>query len=165
MQASTISRLMAPERRDSTSGHTLERPLSRKRVWLLGLVAGLLALLYGANFGAIRVVTGADGLAVFRAYPAFFVLVFLIYLLGVRLTWNAGGRVALVVIILGVAFRLFMLFTPFVLSTDPYRYLWDGRVQRAGINPYRYTPEAPALAALRDREIHPRINRPWAPTI
>src|SRR4030067_255657 len=42
----------------------------------------------------------------------------------------------------------------------PSRSLGAGRVELAGINPYRHPPEAPALAGLRDAEIHPRINRP-----
>jgi hypothetical protein len=58
-----------------------------------------------------------------------------------------------------------MLPTAVVLSTDPYRYLWDGRVQVAGINPYRFPPEAPELSGFRDARIHPNINRPWARTI
>ena len=45
------------------------------------------------------------------------------------------------------------------VSTDIYRYVWDGRVQAAGINPYRYIPADPALAHLRDAEIYPKINR------
>ena len=32
-----------------------------------------------------------------------------------------------------------LLFDP-LLSSDIYRYVWDGRVQAAGINPYRYFP-------------------------
>lgn len=36
------------------------------------------------------------------------------------------------------------------MSTDSYRYLWDGRVMNAGINPYLYTPDAPELRHLRD---------------
>src|SRR5207245_218735 len=44
--------------------------------------------------------------------------------------------------------------------------LWDGRVQSAGINPYRYVPADPALASLRDEDIYPNINRAeYAPTI
>src|SRR5689334_22161267 len=31
------------------------------------------------------------------------------------------------------------------LSTDAYRYAWDGHVQAQGINPYRFAPAAPAL--------------------
>ena len=51
-----------------------------------------------------------------------------------------------------------LLFDP-LLSSDIYRYIWDGRVQAAGINPYRYFPAHDALAALRDATIFPRINR------
>jgi hypothetical protein len=40
-----------------------------------------------------------------------------------------------------------------------YRYVWDGRVQAAGINPYRYVPADPALAFLRDPVVYPQINR------
>jgi hypothetical protein len=45
------------------------------------------------------------------------------------------------------------------LSDDIFRYVWDGRVQAAGVNPYRYVPADPALASLRDPKIFPRINR------
>ena len=45
------------------------------------------------------------------------------------------------------------------LSSDVYRYLWDGHVQAAGINPYRYVPEADELSGLRDDKIYPNINR------
>ena len=49
---------------------------------------------------------------------------------------------------------------------DVLRYVWDGRVQGAGINPYRYIPTDPHLAHLRDADIFPRINRSsYAPTI
>ncbi len=62
-------------------------------------------------------------------------------------------------------FRLVMIGTPVYLSSDLYRYLWDGRVQLAGISPYRYPPAAPELAPLRDPVIHPHINRPTAVTV
>ncbi|HEX9840002.1 MAG TPA: glycosyltransferase family 87 protein [Anaerolineales bacterium] len=45
------------------------------------------------------------------------------------------------------------------LSDDMYRYVWDGRVQAQGISPYRYPPNAPKLAHLRDTDIYPSINR------
>jgi hypothetical protein len=51
-----------------------------------------------------------------------------------------------------------LLFDP-LLSSDIYRYVWDGKVQAAGINPYRYVPADPALASLRDGTIFPHINR------
>jgi alpha-1,6-mannosyltransferase len=64
-------------------------------------------------------------------------------------------------LILGLAIVLrayVLLFDPF-LSSDIYRYVWDGRVQAAGINPYRYFPADKALAFLRDGTIFPHINR------
>ena len=36
-------------------------------------------------------------------------------------------------------------------STDLYRYVWDGRVQAAGIDPYAYVPAASQLTGLRDQ--------------
>jgi hypothetical protein len=52
------------------------------------------------------------------------------------------------------------------LSTDVYRYVWDGRVQAAGINPYAYVPADERLTGLRDPDIYPNINRAdYAPTI
>ena len=40
-------------------------------------------------------------------------------------------------------------------SDDLYRYVWDGRVQAAGIDPYRYVPAAPELVDLRDDFLWP----------
>ncbi|MDQ3830083.1 MAG: DUF2029 domain-containing protein, partial [Candidatus Tectomicrobia bacterium] len=66
-----------------------------------------------------------------------------------------------------VVFRLTLLWvTPGFLSDDIYRYVWDGRVQAAGVNPYRYIPAEEPLAGLRDEAIYPKINRrDYAPTI
>jgi hypothetical protein len=51
-----------------------------------------------------------------------------------------------------------LMFDP-LLSSDIYRYIWDGRVQAAGINPYRYFPTDETLAFLRDAKIYSNINR------
>lgn len=62
-------------------------------------------------------------------------------------------------LIFAALFRLSILFSPPYLSNDIYRYIWDGRVQFAGINPYRYIPADESLAELRDEKIYPNINR------
>jgi len=54
------------------------------------------------------------------------------------------------VLAVAVACRIVTFATPPMLSTDIFRYVWDGRVQLAGINPYLYVPAAPELAFLRD---------------
>lgn len=69
-------------------------------------------------------------------------------------------RAGLIVILgLAVVMRLLVITDAPFLSTDIYRYVWDGRVQAAGINPYALVPADPALAALRDAAIYPNINR------
>jgi alpha-1,6-mannosyltransferase len=49
-----------------------------------------------------------------------------------------------------LAFRLTLSPYPPSLSTDVYRYRWDGHVQNAGWNPYAVAPTDPRLAPLRD---------------
>lgn len=60
-------------------------------------------------------------------------------------------KYALIVILLGgIAFRLIALPSDPSLSTDMYRYVWDGRLTTHGINPYRWAPNASTLRHLRD---------------
>ncbi len=71
-----------------------------------------------------------------------------------------------IVLTVAVTMRVLTFAAPPLLSSDMYRYVWDGRVQLAGINPYRYLPDAPELAFLRDDAVFPNINRAdYAPTI
>ena len=79
---------------------------------------------------------------------------------------RSSNSTLLIAVAFAIIFRLSILFAPPYLSDDIYRYVWDGRVQAAGINPYRYIPAAPELAHLRDETIYPKINRKdWAHTI
>jgi alpha-1,6-mannosyltransferase len=84
-----------------------------------------------------------------------------VYLVCARLVWAGGFSRRMLVGVLAVAalMRIAVLSEPPSLSDDIYRYVWDGRVQAAGINPYRYIPVDPHLAALRDQTIFPDINR------
>ncbi len=69
-------------------------------------------------------------------------------------------------LLLAAAMRVIPLAWPPFLSSDVFRYVWDGRVQAQGINPYLYLPAAPQLAFLRDDEIYASTNRSEeAPTI
>jgi len=61
------------------------------------------------------------------------------------------GPSALLVIVLGALFfRLCLLPREPALSSDVYRYQWEGRVERLHINPYLVYPAMPALSALED---------------
>lgn len=91
----------------------------------------------------------------------------IVYLLSGWLAWDGVSRRTLAMILaIAALLRLPVLMAPPYLSTDIYRYIWDGRVEAAGINPYRYIPVDPHLEPLRDAEIFPQINRSgYAPTI
>lgn len=63
-------------------------------------------------------------------------------------------------VLMGAAlFRLFLLPLEPALSDDIFRYVWEGRVQLAGVNPYVSPPAAPGLVLLRDA-VWARVNHP-----
>lgn len=83
------------------------------------------------------------------------------------LAWRglgAGRAGPVLVLVVAVALRA-AAFEPGAappVSTDLHRYAWDARVQASGVNPYRYAPDEPALAHLRDDVVWPGINlRHW----
>jgi Glycosyltransferase family 87 len=66
-------------------------------------------------------------------------------------------RASVALILLGgIAIQLAAVSAPPRNSDDLYRYIWDGRVQAAGIDPYQYVPAARQLTGLRDELLwHP----------
>ncbi len=127
----------------------------RTRPNLLLVVLGIVLLaLYGYG---LRAKTG-DDIEWFIPVALCQAAVYLIA--AVVISYARAARSTLVIVIVFAAlFRLALLFAPPYLSDDIYRYIWDGRVQAAGINPYRYVPADAALAGLRDERIYPKINR------
>ena len=130
-------------------------------VWLTAAGAALAATMIGAL--SIHV-PGADTVgsqARANVFVGVLAIGLLIYLLAVRLVLRTQLSPAAFWIVLAVAviMRAVLLPAPPFLSSDIYRYVWDGQVQGAGINPYRYVPADPALAGLRDPDAYPLINR------
>jgi alpha-1,6-mannosyltransferase len=74
------------------------------------------------------------------------------------------ARVVPIIVFFATLFRLTLLPAAPALSDDIYRYLWDGRVVAAGLNPYLDPPAAPDLAALRD-DLHARVAHQQVRTI
>ncbi|MCA1579436.1 MAG: DUF2029 domain-containing protein [Acidobacteria bacterium] len=123
--------------------------------------AALLLLLGCASLELYRVGAGAKSADDIRWFLKVALVQSALYLLGsfIILRSRSSRATLLITILFAVLFRLSILFSPPYLSDDIYRYIWDGRVQAAGINPFRYVPAAPELAHLRDEAIYPRINR------
>ncbi|MGH7322057.1 MAG: glycosyltransferase 87 family protein [Candidatus Rokuibacteriota bacterium] len=117
------------------------------------------AALLAAAFGGIAWLGNLFYAA--RSFVGLFVLASLGYALAVMwVVRTRPTRPAVLAGILGVAvaFRLILLPTEPTLSTDAYRYLWDGRLAAAGISPYHYPPNASEVAAFRDATVYPRLN-------
>ncbi|MGO9486304.1 MAG: glycosyltransferase family 87 protein [Rhodomicrobium sp.] len=121
------------------------------------MVPGALALFAELHWSVVHL-TLAQG-AIYAAFA------WLLLRNGHRFSAKQSHRAFAVLLGFGVLMRAMLLFAP-PHSTDIYRYVWDGRVQAAGINPYAYVPADPALAHLRDTVIYPNVNRKdYAPTI
>jgi alpha-1,6-mannosyltransferase len=108
-----------------------------------------------------RIAVQSKGVADIVWFLKLVVLQIVIYLAATWLILRTEDSRPLLVLGLMFAalFRLSIIFYPPYLSDDIYRYVWDGRVQSAGINPYRYIPADESLVALRDDKIYPNINR------
>jgi hypothetical protein len=114
-----------------------------------------------------RFVSGAD---TFISFPYEVAALGVFYLIGVWIAFRskpAESKTAAVYIVLffAVLYRLLLVPGQPTLSSDMYRYIWDGRVQARGINPYRYAPANKALEPLQDEAIYPHLNRHASPTI
>jgi len=75
------------------------------------------------------------------------------------------GTTALLIILAGtILFRVTLLPAHATPSDDVYRYQWDGRVQRAHLNPYVVFPNSPGLEGLQNPD-HPEPPAEESPTI
>jgi hypothetical protein len=79
-------------------------------------------------------------------------LAFAAYLVALMASRGRSRRALGACLVLGVAWRIALVAAPPLLSNDINRYLWEGRVQVQGGNPYRWSdrPESPRWVSLRD---------------
>jgi hypothetical protein len=141
----------------------------------LAVMAGLVLLIVRPSLDPARI----------RPLPLI-IGAWLAFLAAAWLLRKVPRRTAVALILLGgIALQAVAVSAPPKYSTDSYRYIWDGRVQAAGIDPYQYVPAATRLTGLRNDFLfypgaqycfgsHPaaeltagctRINRPTVPTI
>ncbi len=113
---------------------------------LLAVLAGLVLLVVRPSLNPAHV----------RPLPVI-ALGWIVFLTAAWLLRLVPRRTSVVLILLGgIAIQLAALSAPPRESDDLYRYIWDGRVQAAGIDPYAYVPAAQQLTGLRDEFLwHP----------
>jgi Glycosyltransferase family 87 len=84
-------------------------------------------------------------------------LAWIVFLAAAWLLRKVPRRTSVALILLGgIAIQLAAVSAGPQESDDLYRYIWDGRVQAAGIDPYAYVPTARQLVGLRNEFLwHP----------
>lgn len=92
------------------------------------------------------------------------------YLLAIReffFTPKFPKRIIVFGLVLATVWHVLFLLQPPGLDDDIHRYVWDGRVQWLGYNPYTVIPSDPALAKLHTSETrtlnHPDLPSPYPP--
>ena len=91
----------------------------------------------------------------------------LAYLLAIRELFHTPHfpkHVIVVGLLSAALWHLVFLAVPTGSDDDVRRYVWDGRLQRLGYNPYLVVPDDPAFAALHTAETR-TLNNPDLPTI
>ncbi|MCB1512897.1 MAG: DUF2029 domain-containing protein [Hyphomicrobiaceae bacterium] len=125
--------------------------------------AGTVSPLLVAAGALVVVVTALNlWLLIERAHGAFaaaIVVHALAYVAGIWwvLKRPASRRDLLLILAIAVVLRAIAFPAPQSLTDDAYRYVWDGRIQWHGFNPFLWVPAAPELKHLRDAAIYPNI--------
>jgi hypothetical protein len=130
------------------------------RVYLLGIILLLTLAICSRSFNGDR---DPIFIALLCAAGA-------IYLLAVRellFTSNLPRRVIVFGLVLAAVWHVLFLLRPPGPDDDIHRYVWDGRLQRLGYNPYTVVPSDPAFNQLHTTETltlnNPDLPSPYPP--
>lgn len=144
-------------------GHPGSSPLSSARSLLIGVI------FFESIYIALLILRDWNS-----HIPLFLMLyfgAFVVYLYFairvIRGQWNNVRSSRNIILVASFVFRLTLFWCEPSLSEDLYRYIWDGRVQNAGLTPYGYPPQDPELAFLRNNDYekinHKDFSTPYPP--
>jgi alpha-1,6-mannosyltransferase len=123
---------------------------------------GLAAIMFAALVACARIPGGVGS----PPYLITLAVAGIAYLLAIReffSTQRFPHRVIVIGLVLAALWHLPFLLMPPGSDDDVHRYVWDGRVQRLGYNPYIVVPNDPALSALHTPETR-TLNNPDVPS-
>lgn len=129
------------------------------RAWATNAV--LCALGFGLLWLARQIVSENDHFTMGASGVSGWSAILYIAAVAVVLTQPTNRWTFRIIVAFAVLARLATLFADPFLSSDIYRYVWDGVVQHAHVSPYRYAPGNAALMFLREpnQDIFDNINR------
>jgi len=127
-----------------------------QRVYLLGAALCLALTICSHNFGD-------RGGPCFMASLTVAGIVYLLAILEFFATPIFPRRVVVIGLVLAAAWNIAFLRLPAGADDDIHRYVWDGRLQRLGYNPYIVVPSDPAAERLHTPETR-TLNNPDLPS-
>ena len=136
--------------------------MSLRQIIIFGVI---LEALYLTFFLSTDLLTDIATFIVVNAV-AYTLLAYIVYKTGAASRYGESNVHSLRWLIgFAILFRLTLLPHDPVATDDIYRYVWDGKVAAAGINPFQYAPSDPTLAALHNSDLPAKINFPEMRTI
>ena len=126
------------------------------RVYLLGAALCVTLTICSRNFGD-------RGGPCFMASLTFAGIAYLLAIHEFFVTSGFPRRVVIVGLILSAVWHVEFLHLPAGTDDDIHRYVWDGRLQRLGYNPYVVVPSDPAAKELHTAETR-NLNNPDLPS-
>lgn len=96
-------------------------------------------------------------IALFTATSILLSALFIILMILIRKT-KLSKKCLMLIIFAGIIFRIILIPINPIASDDVYRYLWDGKVQANGINPYTYAPNDSTLKHLHSEQLPSKVN-------
>jgi alpha-1,6-mannosyltransferase len=126
------------------------------RVYILGATLCMALTICSGNFGD----RGGS------YFMASLTVAGIVYLLAIReffVTPIFPRRVVVIGLVLAAAWNIAFLRLPSGADDDIHRYVWDGRLQRFGFNPYLVVPSDPAVKGLHTPETR-NLNNPDLPS-
>jgi len=95
-------------------------------------------------------------------FPILIIVYSSLFLIAYILQKNSRPDHFRILLLSGILFRFCLIFSIPALSDDFYRFVWDGRIQQLGINPFDFTP-AEFIKQHADPLLHqifPNLNSP-----
>ena len=126
------------------------------RLYGLGIILLLALTVCSRNFGD-------RGGPYFMASLMFAGIVYLVAIREFFATPSFPRHVIVFGLIVAAVWHVEFLRLPAVGDDDIHRYVWDGRVQRHGYNPYLVVPDDPAVKGLHTSETR-SLNNPYLPS-
>ena len=126
------------------------------RVYILGAILCVALTICSRNFGD-------RGGPYFMASLTFAGIVYLLAIREFLATPGFPRRVVIIGLVLAAVWHIEFLRLPSGVDDDIHRYVWDGRLQRLGYNPYIAVPSDPAVNRLHTPETR-SLNNPDLPS-